>query len=96
MYCDLHGHSRKKNIFMYGCDQADNSVHRLKERIFPRLLAKNSDMFSFADCSFKVQKSKDGVCDGAIPSFYAAIFCPYWDLYMNENGVRKHGRISPS
>jgi len=20
MYCDLHGHSRKKNIFVYGCD----------------------------------------------------------------------------
>jgi hypothetical protein len=60
MFCDLHGHSRKKNIFMYGCDQAENSVHRLKERIFPRLLAKNSDIFSFADCNFKVQKSKDG------------------------------------
>lgn len=60
MFCDLHGHSRKKNIFMYGCDQAENSAHRLKERIFPRLLAKNSDIFSFADCNFKVQKSKDG------------------------------------
>ena len=45
---------------MYGCDQADSSAHRLKERIFPRLLAKNSDMFSFADCNFKVQKSKEG------------------------------------
>jgi|EP01047_Picozoa_sp_COSAG01_P020674 hypothetical protein len=60
MFCDLHGHSRKKNIFMYGCDQAENSAHRLKERIFPRLLAKNSDIFSFADCNFKVQKSKEG------------------------------------
>jgi len=59
MFCDLHGHSRKKNIFMYGCDQAENSAHRLKERIFPRLLAKNSDIFSFADCNFKVQKSKE-------------------------------------
>ena len=21
MFCDIHGHSRKKNIFMYGCTQ---------------------------------------------------------------------------
>ena len=22
MYCDFHGHSRKKNVFMYGCSAA--------------------------------------------------------------------------
>lgn len=24
MYCDLHGHSRKQNVFMYGCDRREN------------------------------------------------------------------------
>jgi len=23
LICDLHGHSRKKNIFMYGCEMKD-------------------------------------------------------------------------
>lgn len=23
LYCDIHGHSRKKNIFMYGCAGRD-------------------------------------------------------------------------
>ena len=57
LVCDLHGHSRKKNVFMYGCSGKIND--RLKERIFPCLLEKNSDIFSFADCCFAVQKSKE-------------------------------------
>mmetsp|Transcript_33178 Transcript_33178/g.32575 ORF Transcript_33178/g.32575 Transcript_33178/m.32575 type:complete len:89 (+) Transcript_33178:1234-1500(+) len=57
LVCDLHGHSRKKNVFMYGCSGKVND--RLKERIFPSLLEKNCDIFSFSDCSFAVQKSKE-------------------------------------
>jgi len=34
-YCDIHGHSRCKNLFMYGC--ANLRADRLKERIFPYL-----------------------------------------------------------
>ena len=26
MYCDLHGHSRKKNIFIYGCESKYVSI----------------------------------------------------------------------
>jgi hypothetical protein len=69
LVCDLHGHSRKSNIFMYGCDNLVGGPRqwsrRLHERIFPRMLAQNSAMlrtqsFSFEDCSFNVQKGKDG------------------------------------
>ena len=57
LFCDLHGHSRKHNIFCYGCGPtADN---RLAERIFPRMLAQAGQVFSFRDCSFKVQRSKE-------------------------------------
>lgn len=24
LFCDLHGHSRKQNVFMYGCNKKDN------------------------------------------------------------------------
>ena len=65
MYCDLHGHSRKKNVFIYGCDSKYRNQHqcgggrRLRERIFPRMLWKNAETFSFSDCSFKVQRCKE-------------------------------------
>ncbi|XP_072194120.1 cytosolic carboxypeptidase 2 isoform X2 [Excalfactoria chinensis] len=62
LYCDFHGHSRKNNVFMYGCDGGrDGSETRLWERVFPLMLSKNApDKFSFSSCKFKVQKSKEG------------------------------------
>ncbi|XP_032300586.1 cytosolic carboxypeptidase 2 isoform X2 [Coturnix japonica] len=62
LYCDFHGHSRKNNVFMYGCDGGrDGSEMRLRERVFPLMLSKNApDKFSFSSCKFKVQKSKEG------------------------------------
>ncbi|KAL3266619.1 hypothetical protein HHI36_010783 [Cryptolaemus montrouzieri] len=61
MYCDLHGHSRKHNIFIYGCENRRQNEKRLQEQIFPLMLHKNaSEKFSFEDCSFRVQKGKEG------------------------------------
>lgn len=57
MFCDIHGHSRKKNVFMYGNSGKVND--RLKEKIFPCLLDKNCDIFNFPDCNFAVQKAKE-------------------------------------
>ena len=52
LYCDLHGHSRRKNTFMYGntdpnCPEAT--------RIFPFLLSKVAKQhFSYDFSRFKV------------------------------------------
>lgn len=56
-YCDIHGHSRSKNLFMYGC--SNQRADRLKERIFPLLFHKNTDFFYFDYCSFIIQKQKE-------------------------------------
>ena len=42
VYCDLHGHSRKQNVFIYGCENRGDSQRRLRERIFPVMLNKNA------------------------------------------------------
>ncbi|XP_045351698.1 cytosolic carboxypeptidase 3 isoform X9 [Leopardus geoffroyi] len=62
LYCDLHGHSRKENIFMYGCDSSERcKALYLQQQIFPLMLSKNCpDKFSFSACKFNVQKSKEG------------------------------------
>uniref|UniRef100_A0A452TVG4 Cytosolic carboxypeptidase 2 n=1 Tax=Ursus maritimus TaxID=29073 RepID=A0A452TVG4_URSMA len=60
LYCDFHGHSRKNNIFLYGCNSNDRK-YWLHERVFPLMLSKNApDKFSFHSCNFKVQKCKEG------------------------------------
>ena len=41
LYCDFHGHSRKQNVFVYGCENKHLPNERMKERIFPAMLAKN-------------------------------------------------------
>ncbi|XP_070199558.1 cytosolic carboxypeptidase 2-like isoform X1 [Littorina saxatilis] len=61
VYCDLHGHSRRQNVFIYGCENKLNTNKRLHERVFPCMLNKNApDRFSYDACKFKVQKSKEG------------------------------------
>ncbi|XP_073965826.1 nna1 carboxypeptidase isoform X2 [Choristoneura fumiferana] len=61
MYLDLHAHSRKHNIFIYGCESRKNSDRRLQEQVFPLMLHKNAaDKFSFENCKFRIQRSKEG------------------------------------
>ncbi|XP_063800625.1 cytosolic carboxypeptidase 2 isoform X2 [Pseudophryne corroboree] len=61
LYCDFHGHSRKSNVFMYGCNNKGQPEYKLHERIFPLMLSKNApDKFYFKGCKFKVQKGKEG------------------------------------
>ena len=56
-YCDLHGHSRKQNVFMYGCN---NKLNPAETRMFPLILSKFNNTFKFESCRFGVQKSKEG------------------------------------
>jgi cytosolic carboxypeptidase protein 2/3 len=55
LFCDLHGHSRKQNVFMYGCTRTEN---RNACKIFPYMLSKLNPCFSFENSRFGVQKSK--------------------------------------
>ncbi|XP_033018639.1 cytosolic carboxypeptidase 3 isoform X3 [Lacerta agilis] len=63
LYCDLHGHSRKENVFMYGCEKRDHQEEGagLNQRVFPFIMSKRCpDKFSFQDCNFKIQKAREG------------------------------------
>ncbi|XP_063240662.1 cytosolic carboxypeptidase Nna1 [Bacillus rossius redtenbacheri] len=61
LYCDLHAHSRKHNVFIYGCENKRYLDRRLQEQVFPLMLHKNAaDKFSFEDCKFRIQRAKEG------------------------------------
>ena len=55
LYCDFHGHSKSKNVFMYGNTSEDSPE---QYRIFPYIMSKMCTHFSFKDSKFVVQKSK--------------------------------------
>ncbi|XP_056629033.1 cytosolic carboxypeptidase 1 isoform X2 [Triplophysa dalaica] len=71
VFCDYHGHSRKKNVFMYGCSiketvwqtNVNNSSCDLQEdlgyRTLPKLLSQIAPVFSLSSCSFVVERSKE-------------------------------------
>ncbi|XP_066500022.1 cytosolic carboxypeptidase 1 isoform X2 [Hoplias malabaricus] len=71
VFCDYHGHSRKKNVFMYGCSiketvwqtSVNTSSCDLQEdlgyRTLPKLLSQLAPAFSLASCSFVVERSKE-------------------------------------
>jgi hypothetical protein len=84
MYIDIHGHSRKYNVFLYGCD--DKKKPTPKARDFPRIFAQHDigkKFVSLDDCSFHVKKSREATArvvacrDLNIPMSYTieATFC---------------------
>ncbi|RVE68132.1 hypothetical protein OJAV_G00088690 [Oryzias javanicus] len=71
VFCDYHGHSRKKNVFMYGCSlketvwQSNISAtssdlqEDLGYRTLPKILSEIAPAFSMASSSFVVERSKE-------------------------------------
>ncbi|KAL3668070.1 hypothetical protein V7S43_006935 [Phytophthora oleae] len=59
-FCDMHGHSRKKNIFMYGCDtkRKPNPAARAFAKLFATQQTAKK-YISLPDCSFKVSRDKE-------------------------------------
>jgi len=56
LICDFHGHSKRKNIFMYGCNIQENPEIT---RCIPYIISKSSSYFFYPYCSFRMQKSKE-------------------------------------
>jgi hypothetical protein len=60
LYVDLHGHSRKQNIFVYGCNNTQQPALAKRECVFPKMLAMNGPShFHFRDCRFNVKANKE-------------------------------------
>ncbi|XP_072291842.1 cytosolic carboxypeptidase 4 [Eucyclogobius newberryi] len=68
VYCDYHGHSRKKNVFLYGCSvketlwQSSVDTVGVKEdpgyRTIPKTLDRLAPAFSINSCNYLVEKSR--------------------------------------
>jgi len=54
-FFDLHTHTGKKSMFMYGTHFPLHSEHYLKVRVLPKLLAELSVMLRYYSCRFKAE-----------------------------------------
>lgn len=102
LYCDLHGHSRRKNIFMYGNHNASAPE---QPRLFPFILSKLLSYFSFEASRFAVQRSKESTAritmwrELKIPAIYTmeASFCgadrgPLAGAHFSPDHLQECGR----
>lgn len=77
MYCDMHAHSRKHNIFIYGCENLKRHPdRRLLEQVFPLMLHKNvADKVSTVTYIVKVRLLNKFLSHVSSPSKIASSRC---------------------
>ena len=64
LFCDFHGHSRAKDIFIYGCVEdrgttSETDEARLHAMVFPLLLSQQTSLFSMEKSRFKMARAKE-------------------------------------
>lgn len=63
VYIDFHGHSRKRNVFMYGCCSSEKEVNHHRNnnliKVIPNLMGQKNKLFSINDCKFANEKEKE-------------------------------------
>lgn len=67
LFCDYHGHSRRKNVFLYGCcnseswSEADRSIpdNPVDYLMLPNLMKDISPAFALSLCSFAVERNRE-------------------------------------
>ena len=63
LYTDIHGHSRSKNAFMYGCTVGALDPHSNKSnatiKALPYFFSQRNKLFRFNQCNFAVEKEKE-------------------------------------
>ncbi len=60
VFCDLHGHSKQLNSFIYACHSADSGTFSswTRVRLLPRIMAKRCHLLDYHQCRFKVESAK--------------------------------------
>lgn len=104
MFVDVHGHSRKRNVFMYGCHNKNTNKKNL-EKILPLRLSKNNSSFSFEDCNFNIQKDRETTGRVVVrreyevinsftleASFFGADKGPYKDCHFTPPQLKEVGK----
>ena len=73
-FLDMHGHSVKKNVFLYGPGYEIWETSYYKTRIFPKIISMKTEIFRYYSCVFRIADFKRttarAVLLGYIPHCY--------------------------
>ena len=58
MYLDFHGHSQKKNMFMFGPNYNITQSLYYKCRVLPKILSNITPIFRYYGCSYEIPYDK--------------------------------------
>jgi len=89
LICDFHGHSGANNIFMYGNPIKEDPT---SSKIFPMILSKISDAFSYEQSKFKLNKNKYGTA--RINLFHELCLTNIFTIEASFFGIKKEVRKS--
>ncbi|KAK7595021.1 hypothetical protein V9T40_001454 [Parthenolecanium corni] len=67
IFCDFHGHSRRKNVFFFGCSnqeswlEADRNIPNvgIEHQLLPHVMENCSPAFSSELCTYKVERNRE-------------------------------------
>ena len=69
-YCDFHGHSSKRNVFMYGCSKPatcfESRKMNVSSKLLPLMLSTANRLVSWSDCHFHMDKSKEATARAVV------------------------------
>lgn len=74
-FIDLHQHSQKKSIFIYGPYYPLHTDKYLKIRVIPKLLSERTEMFRFFSSRFRFEKYKQSCSRITIGRLYNIVNC---------------------
>ena len=73
-FLDFHGHSIKKNVFLYGPEYDIWSTKFERAKVLPKIIASKTQMFRYQSCLFRVAPTKKSTARafmlGLIPYCY--------------------------
>ncbi|CAD8097392.1 unnamed protein product [Paramecium primaurelia] len=71
-FIDIHGHSAKKNAFLYGPEFQLWNCNYYKSRLFAKILSLKTQIFRYYSCLFRINKCKVNTA--------RAVFCEKYDF----------------
>ena len=87
LICDFHGHSGANNIFIYGNPIKEDPK---SSKVFPMILSKISDAFSYEQSKFKLNKNKYGTA--RINLFHELSIANIFTIEASFYGIRREVR----
>ena len=83
MFLDFHGHSQKKNTFVYGPSYTLGQPQYLKSKILPKLISLQTEMFRYYSCVFRISENKRSTGRAVM---FEEVGIPYTYTVESSNG----------